>query len=114
MTSLLSRPGLFKTLVSHLRLAMRLIREPRVPWLTKALPLLALLYLISPLDLVPDVVPLLGQIDDATVVLVVLESFLRLAPAGAVAFHRAAMEEHRPYAPMSPTDDFIDAEWRRE
>ena len=33
-----------------------------VPLLTKAVPLLAAIYLVSPLDLVPDVLPLLGQV----------------------------------------------------
>lgn len=114
MTSWLSRPGLLRTLLSQMRLAIRLVREPGVPLLTKALPLLAALYLFSPADLVPDVIPLLGQIDDVGVVLISLEVFLRLCPPGAVAFHRAAIAQGRRYGPMSPADDFIDAEWRRE
>jgi uncharacterized membrane protein YkvA (DUF1232 family) len=113
ITSWLSRPGLLRTLLSHVRLAMRLVRDPRVPLLAKAVPLLALLYLISPLDLVPDILPLLGQLDDATIILAMLEVFLKVSPPGAVAFHRAAILEGRPYAPVTPTDDFIDAEWRR-
>ena len=101
-------------LLSHARLAGRLLREPRVSLLTKAVPLLAALYLISPLDVIPDLVPLFGQVDDLTVILLALTAFLRLCPAAAVAFHRAAIAESRPHAPMSPTDDVIDAEWRRE
>ena len=114
MTSWLSRPGLLRTLLTQTRLAIRLVRDPGVPLLTKALPLLAALYLFSPVDLVPDVLPVLGQLDDLGVVLIALEVFLRLCPAGAVAFHRAAIAEGRGYAPMSPAADFIDAEWRRE
>lgn len=64
VTSWLWRPGPLRMLFSHARLASRLLREPRVPFLAKAVPLLAVLYLLSPLDLVPDVLPLLGQIDD--------------------------------------------------
>ncbi len=101
-------------LLSHARLAGRLLREPRVSLLTKAVPLLAALYLVSPLDLVPDVLPLFGQVDDLSVVLIGLAAFLRLCPSAAVAFHRAAIAEGRPYAPLSPTDDAIDVEWRRE
>ena len=114
MASWLARPGLFRTLLSKVRLAIRLIREPRVPLLTKGLPLLATLYLISPLDFVPDVIPLLGQFDDLGIVLVGLGVFLRVCPAPAVAFHRTAIAQGRRYAPMSATDDVIDAEWRRE
>jgi uncharacterized membrane protein YkvA (DUF1232 family) len=101
-------------LFSHARLASRLLREPRVPLPAKAVPLLGAVYLVSPLDLVPDFLPLLGQVDDLSLILVALAMFLKLCPAATVAFHRAAIAVGRPYAPMSPTDDVIDAEWRRD
>jgi uncharacterized membrane protein YkvA (DUF1232 family) len=108
------RLALLRTLLGHLRLAARLVREPRVPLLTKALPFLAAVYVASPLDFIPDVLPVLGQVDDLGIILVALEGFVRLCPAGAVAFHRAAIEQGGRYSPMRPADDFIDAEWRRE
>jgi len=101
-------------LLSNARLAIRLVREPRVPLLIKLLPLMAVLYVISPLDLAPDLLPLIGQVDDLAVALIALEIFLRLCPAPATAFHQAAIAERRRYSPMSATDDIIDAEWRRE
>jgi len=110
--SWLWRPGVLRTLISHARLASRLIREPRVPVLTKALPFLAVLYVVSPLDFIPDILPFVGEIDDLTVVLFVVALFLKLCPAGAVAFHREAIGEGRPFSPMSPMDDVIEAEWR--
>lgn len=113
LTSWLWRPALLRMLVSQARLAGRLLREPCVPLGAKAVPLLAVLYLLSPLDLVPDLLPLLGQIDDLTLILIALGAFLRLCPAAPVAFHRAAIAEGRPYAPMSSVGDVIDAEWRR-
>jgi uncharacterized membrane protein YkvA (DUF1232 family) len=114
VTSWLSWPSLLRTLVSHLRLTMRLLREPGVPLLTKALPVLAALYVISPLDFVPDVLPVLGQLDDLGVILVVLEAFLKVCPAEAVDFHRAAMAQGRTYHPMPAAGEIIDAEFRRE
>jgi len=99
------------------RLAIRLVREPSVPLVTKALPVLAAFYVISPLDFVPDVVPLLGQLDDLGLLLITLELFLRFCPPAAVAFHRAAIDHGRAYAAMPATGDFddvIDAEWRRQ
>lgn len=114
VTSWLLRPRLLRTLLSQVRLAVRLLREPRVPLLTKALPLLAALYVISPLDLAIDVLPVLGQLDDLVVILVTLEVFLRLCSTVAVAFHRTAIAQGRKYSAMSPADDVIDAEWRRE
>ena len=64
LTSWLSRPSLLRTLFSQVRLAIRLVREPRVGMLVKALPVLAAVYVVSPLDFVPDVIPVLGQLDD--------------------------------------------------
>jgi uncharacterized membrane protein YkvA (DUF1232 family) len=112
--SWLSRPSLLRTLVSHVRLTIRLLREPRVPLFFKALPVVAAAYVISPLDFVPDVLPILGQIDDLGVMLVALETFIRLCPMGAVAFHRAAVEQGRRYGPMPLAGDVIDAEFRRQ
>ena len=114
VTSVFSWPSLFRTLVSHVGLTMRLLREPAVPVLTKVLPFLALLYVISPLDFVPDFLPVLGQLDDLGVVLLALEGFTRLCPTEAVEFHRAAMAQGRTYDPMPPTGQVIDVEFRRE
>ena len=114
VTSWLSWPSLLRTLVSHVRLTVRLLREPGVPLLTKALPVLAGLYVISPLDFVPDVLPVLGQLDDLGVILVALEAFLKVCPAGAVDFHRAAMAQGHKYHPMPAAGEVIDAEFRRE
>src|SRR4051812_27780810 len=63
-TPWLMRPSLLRTFLSHVRLAVRLLREPQVGWLAKIVPLLAVLYVLSPLDLVPDVIPVIGEIDD--------------------------------------------------
>jgi uncharacterized membrane protein YkvA (DUF1232 family) len=111
--SWLARSGRLRMLLSHLRLAARLLRDPRVPLLMKALPLLAAVYVISPLDFVPDVLPVLGQLDDIGIILIGLEAFVRVCPAAAVAFHQTAIAANHRYSPMPPTDDFIDAEWRR-
>ena len=62
-----------------LRLARRLARDPRVPR-ARRLSLLALAaYLALPFDLVPDVIPVLGVLDDALLVVVVLRGVARAA-----------------------------------
>ena len=54
-----------------------LLRDPRVPTVRK-LPLAALVaYLVMPIDLVPDFIPVAGQLDDAIVVALLLRSVLR-------------------------------------
>ena len=108
----LSRPWSLRALLAQARLAIRLLREPRVPMVVKAVPLLALLYVISPIDFVPDFIPGLGQLDDAGIVLAALELFVRMCPAGAQTFHREAIHQRRRYSPMTPTDEVIEAEWR--
>lgn len=110
----LAKPGLLMLLVKHLRLAVRLVREPRVPMLIKTLPALAALYVVMPADLVPDVLPGLGQLDDIGVVLAVVETFIRLCPSSATAFHRAAIGARRRYSPMPVDGDVIDATWTGE
>ena len=55
----------------------RLVRDPRVPRRRKLLLLALAGYLALPFDLVPDVIPVAGQLDDAIVVALVLRRFLR-------------------------------------
>ncbi|MBI2908695.1 MAG: DUF1232 domain-containing protein [Chloroflexi bacterium] len=62
------------------RLAWRLMRDDRVPGIVKIIPPLALVYLVLPFDLMPDFVPLLGQVDDLAIVLLGLRLFIYLCP----------------------------------
>ncbi len=58
-------------------LVTRLARDPRVPRRRKLLLVGAVAYLASPLDLVPDFIPVAGQLDDAVVVGLVLRHVVR-------------------------------------
>ena len=62
----------------------RLLADPRVPRGRKAALALAGLYLASPIDLIPDFIPVAGQLDDALVVLLVLRGVIRGAGEGVV------------------------------
>lgn len=53
-----------KQLIPHWRNIWRFIRDPKSDWKPKALVALAVLYLVWPLDLVPDLIPFLGWLDD--------------------------------------------------
>lgn len=112
--SWMEKPGLVRTLVARARLGFRLIREPAVPLAAKAIPLLGGLYLIWPLDFLPDLFPILGQLDDLGILLAALEAFLHLCPEAPATFHRDALAAGRRYTPMPPRDGFVDAEFRRE
>jgi uncharacterized membrane protein YkvA (DUF1232 family) len=67
----------------------RLIGDPRVPRTRKLLLGALLAYLAMPFDLVPDFIPVAGQLDDAIIVAVVLRSVLRAAGDGPVRQHWA-------------------------
>jgi len=112
--SLMSWPGLVRTIVSNVRLAIRLLREPGVPLVRKAVLGLVALYFISPLDIIPDVLPLIGEVDDLAIGLLGLQFFVQLCPPEAVAFHRAAIAEGRRFSRMPAPGDIIEAEFRRE
>jgi uncharacterized membrane protein YkvA (DUF1232 family) len=58
-------------------LVTRLAREPRVSRSRKLLLVALVGYLALPFDLVPDFIPIAGQLDDAIVVALVLRSFVR-------------------------------------
>ena len=55
----------------------RLLRDPRVPRRKKALLVALAGYLALPFDLVPDFIPVAGQLDDVMIVSLVLRSFVR-------------------------------------
>jgi len=112
--SLLSWPGLLRTIVSNLRLSFRLLREPRVPLARKAVLGFVALYFISPLDFIPDVLPIIGEMDDLAVGLLALQFFFQLCPPDAVAYHREAIAQGHRFTRMPASGPVIDAEFRRQ
>lgn len=64
-------------------------RDPRVPWHAKALVLLTIAYALSPIDLIPDFIPVLGYLDDLIIVPLGIALSLRLIPAEVLAECRA-------------------------
>jgi uncharacterized membrane protein YkvA (DUF1232 family) len=58
-------------------LVTRLARDPRVPRRRKLLLIALVAYLSLPFDLVPDFIPVAGQLDDAIIVALVLRHFVR-------------------------------------
>jgi uncharacterized membrane protein YkvA (DUF1232 family) len=74
------------------RLGWRLFRDRRVPVYLKGMVVAALLYVVSPVDLVPDLLsPFLGSVDDVTLLLLAGYGFLRWSPQAVVAEHVAAI-----------------------
>lgn len=62
------------------RLVGRLMFDPRVPLRLKLMLPAAIVYLLSPWDVVPDILPVMGRIDDLVVLLVSAALFLGMSP----------------------------------
>ena len=75
------------TLPAKLRLALTLVRDPRIPLAVRAIPPLLILYLAMPVDLIPDFIPVLGHIDDVLILVISIGLLLRCTP-------RHVLEEH--------------------
>jgi len=65
-------------------------RDPRVPWYAKALALCVAGYALSPIDLIPDFIPVLGYLDDVILVPFGIWAVVKLIPAEIMTEHRAA------------------------
>ena len=73
-------------------------RDPRVPWYVKLLAAVVAAYALSPIDLIPDFVPVLGYLDDIVIVPAGILLIVRLMPDDLMAEFRAeaARREGRP------------------
>jgi len=81
-------PGLAKDLATVLPACAttmrRLRKDPRVPRKVKVVLAFALLWVISPIDLIPEFLPVIGPLDDVVVVALALRYALRHVPAAAL------------------------------
>jgi uncharacterized membrane protein YkvA (DUF1232 family) len=65
-------------------------RDPRTPWYARAFGMAVTAYALSPIDLIPDFIPVLGLLDDALLIPLGLWLFVKMLPDGLFAEHRAA------------------------
>ena len=68
-------------------------QSPRVPWYTKCLALAVVGYALSPIDLIPDFIPVLGYVDDLIIVPLGIWLVLSLIPAEVMTACRARADE---------------------
>ena len=75
-------------IVRYFRLVWRLLKDNRIsPWLKAVIPIVALLYVLLPIDLLPDFVPVLGQLDDLAIIVLATRLFIELCPPSIVQEH---------------------------
>lgn len=68
-------------------------RHPRVPWYAKVLALIVVGYALSPIDLIPDFIPVLGYLDDLVLIPLGIMLVIRMIPADVLAECRRQSEE---------------------
>ena len=77
-------------------------RDPRVPWYAKALAVGVAAYALSPIDLIPDFVPVLGYLDDLIIVPAGIALAIRLIPPELMAEYRElATAQDRPVSNLA-------------
>ncbi len=114
--------GWLKDFFGHFRLAWELLWDERVPFVAKLVPILTLLYILSPIDLIPDAMLGLGQLDDLAIFLIGMRLFIDVCPPALVSEHQkdaqlemtaAPSDEEQPTSStwrIPPTAQIIDLE----
>lgn len=82
---------------SHLRIAWYAWRHPKLPLPGRLMLIGMAIYVFSPIDFIPDALPVLGWLDDLTLITLILPLMLRLLPAEVIAEARRQSESRRPY-----------------
>jgi uncharacterized membrane protein YkvA (DUF1232 family) len=86
---------------SKLRLAWRLLLDRRMPLLVKTVIPALVAYLLMPLDIIPDFIPVIGQLDDLLLIALTVGLILRFTPVELLEEHirRLEAEAARPLSP---------------
>jgi len=71
---------ILKRMPAYTRLVILLAKDPRITGVNKAKLAAGLGYMFSPIDLVPGIIPVLGQLDDLLAALIALKSVLKSSP----------------------------------
>lgn len=105
-------PGFWKEIWEQIRLVWLLLRDKEVPFYLKLLPVVAIIYVLSPADLIPDLLVPFGQLDDITALLVGAKMFIEMSPQDIVNryVHQMRMDyDSANLDDIEPSDKEIDA-----
>jgi uncharacterized membrane protein YkvA (DUF1232 family) len=110
--------GFFQDMILRVKLIIRLMGDRRVNFFLKLLPVGALIYLVSPIDLIPGaILPVIGALDDAAVLWLGATLFVSLCPDDVVqehmnALHKVVPGTWRDAPDQETTGDVIETESR--
>jgi uncharacterized membrane protein YkvA (DUF1232 family) len=69
-------------------------RDPRVPWHAKTMAMVTAAYALSPIDLIPDFIPVLGYLDELIILPLFIYLTIRLIPPDIIVELRAQADQH--------------------
>jgi uncharacterized membrane protein YkvA (DUF1232 family) len=85
--------NLFLKFKRELQLYRNILADPRTPWLSKVLLGSAVAYAITPVDLIPDFIPVLGHLDDAIIIPVLVFLAFKTIPRSLLEGQRQALSK---------------------
>ena len=85
---------LFLNFKKELQLYRNILADPRTPRLTKILLGFAMAYLVTPVDFIPDFIPVIGHLDDAILIPSLAYLALKTIPQSLLEEHRQALSLH--------------------
>lgn len=85
-------PGFWLKFFNSFRIAWRLMWDGRVPMGAKLIPIFTILYILSPIDIIPDFIVGLGQLDDLALFLLGVQLFIAVSPKEIVERIRAEID----------------------
>ncbi len=101
--------GLLGEILRQIKLVWQLMIDPQVSLWVKLIPPIAILYLLSPIDLVPDPILGLGQLDDLAVLLIAVKLFIEMSSSHA---GRRVSGKTTSDTPPYPENEVVDASYR--
>ena len=100
-----------KQLKQHTLTVYFAARDPRTPILVRALAVLVAAYALSPIDLIPDFIPVIGYLDDLILVPLGLALVVRLTPPEVIESARAQAKEASGKPVSYPAAAFVIVVW---
>lgn len=106
------KSGVFTEILRNAQLAWHLLTDRRVSLPLKLIvPGMMLGYLLWPVDLLPDVIPVIGQVDDLAILALAIKIFIELSPKDIVREYRDGATGAAP-SEQADDGDVLDAEYR--